>query len=185
MKQTHHLVYKVTNTINDKYYIGIHSTTDIDDGYMGSGTAIKKAIMKHGIENFKKEILFEPETRTQALLMEYMLVTKKVVDSEDSYNLIEGGKGFNSDRFDGWNLTAEKRSEMFSGENNGFYGKTHSKDTRAKIGKAKETPKEIEEQRLLQFQAEPKTRGWKGRLGKLWGISPQKVTPWLKSRGLH
>jgi hypothetical protein len=123
MKQTHHLVYKVRNTINNKYYIGIHSTKDIDDGYMGSGTAIKKAIMKHGKENFTKEILWKPKTRAQALLIEHMLVTKQVVDSRDNYNLTEGGEGFNSDRFDGWNQSTEQRSKLFSGESNGFYGK--------------------------------------------------------------
>lgn len=184
MKQIHHLVYKVTNTINGKYYIGIHSTTDIDDEYMGSGTAIKKAIMEHGIENFKKEILHKPKTREQALLMEHMLVTKEVVDNRDNYNLIEGGKGFNSDRFDGWNLTAEKRSEMFSGEKNGFYGMTHSKETRAQIGAKKRTDPETEQHRIELYHAEPKTWGWKGRLAKKYGIKPQKVAPWLKQRGL-
>ena len=56
-----HVIYKITNIVNGKFYIGKHSTLDINDSYMGSGVAIKKAIKKYGKENFTKEILFEFE----------------------------------------------------------------------------------------------------------------------------
>ena len=52
-----HVVYRITNMINGKKYIGKHSTTDVYDGYFGSGIAIKQAINKYGIDNFKKEII--------------------------------------------------------------------------------------------------------------------------------
>ena len=48
-------VYKITNMLNHKIYIGCHSTFDIDDGYMGSGKYINYAINKYGLEYFKKE----------------------------------------------------------------------------------------------------------------------------------
>ena len=52
-----YIVYKITNQINGKFYIGVHATSDVNDGYMGSGKYLKRAQNKHGIENFTKEIL--------------------------------------------------------------------------------------------------------------------------------
>jgi hypothetical protein len=50
-------VYKTTNKKNGKFYIGIHSTNDLNDGYLGSGTILKSSIKKNGKENFKLEYL--------------------------------------------------------------------------------------------------------------------------------
>ena len=57
-------VYKITNLLNDKIYIGVHKTENPNDSYYGSGVAIKEAIKKHGKENFRKDILFITESKT-------------------------------------------------------------------------------------------------------------------------
>lgn len=90
----YHFVYKVTNSINQKYYIGVHSTNNLDDGYMGSGTAIKNAIEKYGIENFKKEILEFVNTTEEKWLAEIRHVTLDVVHDENSYNMAAGGRNW-------------------------------------------------------------------------------------------
>ena len=53
----HYYIYKTTNLINGKYYFGMHCTDNLNDGYIGSGTQLKRSIIKHGKENFKTEIL--------------------------------------------------------------------------------------------------------------------------------
>ena len=79
-------VYIITNKINHKFYIGKHSTDNLDDGYMGSGTAINKAIQKYGIENFSKRILCLCDSAEDALAIEEFLVTDYIVSRNDSYN---------------------------------------------------------------------------------------------------
>ena len=88
-----HLVYKTTNVINKKIYIGIHSTRNIDDGYLGSGTAFKRALIKYGKDNFDRIILHNFNTREEAIEKEKDLVNYEFVLNKETYNLVTGGGG--------------------------------------------------------------------------------------------
>ena len=56
-----HYIYKITNNINGKIYIGRHSCKCKICKYMGSGNMITMAISKYGKENFTKvTTLIEP-----------------------------------------------------------------------------------------------------------------------------
>ena len=85
----YYTIYKITNKLNGKTYIGMHKTNDLEDGYMGSGKLISRAIKKHGIENFTKEILNIFDNEQDMKNKEKQLV----IVSEETYNLNEGGHG--------------------------------------------------------------------------------------------
>lgn len=80
MKQ-YHIVYKTTCLVNGKVYIGVHSTNNIDDDYIGSGTALIAAIKKHGRNNFEREILHVVSSRDEAFKIEESLVTEDFVNN--------------------------------------------------------------------------------------------------------
>lgn len=88
-----YIVYKVKNEVNDKIYIGSHKTDDIDDGYLGSGLNIKRAIQKYGLTAFTKEVLFIFDNETDMYRMEAELVNEKFVSRSDTYNIKVGGHG--------------------------------------------------------------------------------------------
>lgn len=86
-------IYKITNLIDGKIYIGKHQTKDLNDDYMGSGKRLKHAISKHGIENFKKEIIFRFDNESDMNAKEAELVTEDFCLRKDTYNLCVGGQG--------------------------------------------------------------------------------------------
>ena len=89
-----YIIYEITNNINGKKYIGCHVTENINDGYMGSGSYLKNAIKKYGIENFNKIFLYFCENEIEMLEKEKELVNEEIVNSKDYYNLTIGGKSW-------------------------------------------------------------------------------------------
>lgn len=88
-----YLIYITTNIVNNKIYIGKHKTKNLQDGYIGSGRLLNRAIQKYGIENFKVEILYFCNSEEELNLKEKELVTEEFCLREDTYNLCVGGHG--------------------------------------------------------------------------------------------
>lgn len=94
--QIYYTVYKTTNLINGKIYIGCHQTEDPYDDYLGSGKIIKESIHKHGADSFTKEVLYIFDNADDMYAKEAELVDKDFIQETDNYNLVEGGSGASS-----------------------------------------------------------------------------------------
>lgn len=113
-----YLIYKITNLINGKIYVGSHKTSVIDDDYMGSGKYLLHAQKKYGIENFKKEILFVFDNADQMYQKEAEIVTEEFLSEENTYNLKRGGfGGFDYINSTEKNLYGNNGKIGFGGEN--------------------------------------------------------------------
>ena len=87
-------IYKTTNLINGKIYIGKTTRTCeySKENYMGSGTYIQMAFKKYGKENFKKEILEYADNKAHLSKLEPEYIRKyKSADMLIGYNLITDG----------------------------------------------------------------------------------------------
>lgn len=89
----YYYLYKITNTVNDKIYIGVHSTDNLNDGYFGSGKVLCHAVKKHGKNIFKKEIVEFFDTAEDMFNAERNVVNVEFVNRSDTYNIKEGGLG--------------------------------------------------------------------------------------------
>ena len=91
-------IYRITNLINGKTYIGQHKYKKLNDSYMGSGVYLAKAKKKYGIENFKKEILvFNISNKKHVDLLEKTFIAseREKVGAKNCYNIAKGGEGGN------------------------------------------------------------------------------------------
>lgn len=87
------IVYKTTNRVNNRCYVGVHKCINWDDNYLGSGTIFKRAIAKYGRENFYKQILFVFDNAEDAYAKEKEIVTPEIVSDPTYYNVTIGGVG--------------------------------------------------------------------------------------------
>lgn len=78
-RRKYHFTYKTTCLITGRWYFGMHSTNDIDDGYMGSGTHLQNSLKKHGSENHILEIQEHLNTRAELRLREQEVLTEEFI----------------------------------------------------------------------------------------------------------
>lgn len=121
---TTYIVYRTTNLVNGKYYIGKHKCQSPNDGYLGSGTLLKQAIKKHGRGSFRREILHQCDTEEQAYQLEQQIVTESLMNDPQCYNMRTGGDG---------GFTRTLPPGTHDGANNPMYGRQHSEETKELI----------------------------------------------------
>jgi group I intron endonuclease len=150
-----YLIYKITNIINNKIYIGSHKTKDINDGYMGSGKYLNRAFSKYGKENFTKEILFEFDNAKDMYAKETEIVNEDFLKRNDIYNLKVGGQG-------GFDYINSKKLNNSTGQ----YLKAATNSANKRLGKPgrKHTEEEkIQASKRVSGDNRPKLFTFKGR----------------------
>jgi group I intron endonuclease len=118
-----HFIYKTTCTITGKYYIGLHSTDNLEDGYLGSGRRIKYSLNKYGKENHIREIVEFCETRKDVIKREAEIVNIDELTNENCINIkLGGGENAMYGKF----MDDEHKLKIGlanGGEKNGMFGK--------------------------------------------------------------
>lgn len=135
-------VYMWINKINNKKYIGSHIGSE-DDGYTGSGSLFKRAVAKHGIENFERVILERVEEKENVQIREeYYLKLFNVANDRSFYNLRDvAGGGFEyinnnpeiRERVNSILGEATKKRIAEKGHPKGMAGKKHKPENIEKI----------------------------------------------------
>lgn len=159
------IVYKITNNINQKTYIGVHKTIDPHDSYMGSGTAIQNAIKKYGRKNFSKEILFTTEDQEEAFSKERELTVDFF--KESNYNMKLGGVG----GFTKANaiLGRRKAEELYGSETLGrLGGKASVEQKKGYHSQTKEQLSSNGRKGGLMNKGKPKSEEHKQKLRAIW-----------------
>ncbi len=166
------IVYKTTNIINGKIYVG--QTVRNDPHYLGSGTRLKYAIEKYGISNFTRETLCECSSRSDLDKMEKLWIRKlQSKNPTIGYNLESGGRRFSGKSGE----TANKISESLK-------GRTFSDEHRENMKKAWKTrPPVSEETKKKMSESKRGIPTWnKGVTGYSTAKKGRKYGPNSKSR---
>lgn len=144
-------IYKTTNTINNKIYIGKHQTENINDSYLGSGVSLERAIKKYGKEYFIKEILHIFDNEEEMNSKEKELVTEEFIKRKDNYNKSLGGEG--GSNFKGKKHTDETKQKLSEIAKKRVY----SEETRNKISEGNRK-RVISEETKLKLSERAKSR---------------------------
>lgn len=92
-RRKHHIIYKTTCLVTGRYYIGMHSTDDLNDTYLGSGLRLLRSVKKYGAAQHVREILEDLPTREAASNREKELITEDLRADPLCLNCGPGGLG--------------------------------------------------------------------------------------------
>lgn len=123
-------IYKTTNLINGKNYIGQHKANKLDKNYFGSGVIIAKALEKYGAENFKVELIEKCNDKDELNAKEiYWIKYYNAVTDNNYYNIARGGHYWGKPRPFGYKFSEEAKLKI-SRKNK---GRKLSEETKKKI----------------------------------------------------
>lgn len=172
-----YIVYKTTNLINNKFYIGVHRQDFhfpiIFDGYLGSGSVLKKAIKKYGEENFKRETLHVFYDSDEAYLKERELVDRELVEDESFYNLCGGGSGIGKFFYKCSEETKRKISDSKRGKKQSAEHKKKKSDSLRGKKRTKETRQQQSESAKIAIKE--KRNGLFGKNNPFFGKKQKEV----------
>ena len=151
-----HFIYKTTNNVTGRYYVGMHSTDDINDGYLGSGLVLRRSVKRYGREAHTTEILEHCSSRDELKQREAEVVDEKLLGDPLCMNLKTGGEG-GSD----FQTAATRQKISLSKRGKKHYwsdaarqklalyrtGRKHTDKTRAKVSRARKGSSVTEEVR--------------------------------------
>lgn len=139
------IIYKITNNLNGKIYIGKSKYNNKD--YFGSGLKIGYAIAKYGIDNFSKEILAECDDNIADELETFWIEKLDARNDKIGYNIAGGGQG--GDHY--WKVMSLEEKEIHRQKiRKGVKGRArrpHSEKTKKKMSLNQNQTPEIKEKR--------------------------------------
>lgn len=92
-QKKYHYIYRTTCKITGKFYVGMHSTDNLEDGYLGSGKILGYSRNKYGDENHAKEIVEYCSSRNELKRREKEIVNEDLLADPLNINLKYGGEG--------------------------------------------------------------------------------------------
>ncbi len=201
------IIYKTTNLVNGKIYIGQDSNNN--PNYLGSGKILHQAIEKYGIDRFQKDIIEECDSKEMLNEREiYWIDFHKSTNRNIGYNIALGGQGGDTiSKHPDRDLIRQKHSEWMKennptsgrtrteeeiekwinsigdklkGKNNSNYGKHHSKETKEKQSQIrKEWWNNLSNEERIEL-ANKISKSNIGKESPLRGIPNPKHSKWMK-----
>ena len=190
-----HYIYKITCVLTGNFYIGMHSTSNLNDGYFGSGKLLSRSVKKYGKDNHLFEIIEFLPDRNSLKQREKEVVSEELIKDPQCLNLKIGGDGGSERGISRSEETRAKISKSKTGISHSLehrkhnsqsrLGKKHSDETRAKMSASrigKKLPKFSEEhlrklsesrrKRIISEETKRKTsETLKNRNLKGWNLS--------------